>query len=68
MKVKEFNSIYDGVILFSLNGKVIGDNGIYGIFGLDHDVNEYEIKSISSFYQRSGIYKYGVIVTLKEGD
>lgn len=68
MKVKEFIDLYEenDLILFLLNNKIVGDNGVYGIFGLKGDVNEYEIKSISSFYNRTGLYRYGVIVELKE--
>lgn len=61
-KLKDFLDLYKGVCLLDIPEK----DSLLDNFSDDlTKYNEREIENIKSFYRRSGLFKYGVIVTLK---
>ena len=61
-KLKDFLDLYKDVCLLDVPEKPNLLNNVSGDFT---EYNEREIEEINSFYQRTGLFKYGVIVTLK---
>lgn len=60
MKVKEILEKTEGVVLISKKEKIVADN--VDILG---DIEKYEnedVIALTTFYARSGLYKYGLII------
>lgn len=62
MKLKDFLNLYKDVCLLDVPEK---DRILNNVSGNLIEYNEREIERIESFYLRSSLFKYGVIVTLK---
>ena len=66
MKLKDVYDLIDGIALISLPE----DKGLhYGNCYMKEpteEILEREVKAIEPFYSRQGLYKYGVIIRLKE--
>lgn len=64
MKLKDIYNLIEGVVLVSISNEIK-----YANFGLPKppkDVMEKEVKDINPFYSRKGLYKYGVVIHIKE--
>lgn len=63
MKLKEVYGLIDGVCLISIKNEVKFSN--YGLPEPTEEILNKQVKSIEPFYSRTGLYKYGVIISLK---
>lgn len=64
MKLKDVYNLIEGVALVSISNEVKYAN--YGLREPPEDVMEKEVKDIEPFYSSSGLYKYGVVIHIKE--